>query len=493
MLPGGGMCNPLHILSKTDWFRVFFRFLCNSKALPGAAFGLNWLLCNFLLHGHQHFGDRRQLHVRSSFVNLAYFGVAPVLFDGIVLGESVAAVDFNRQRGYAFGHLRGEKLGHGRFFHEIHSRILHARRVVYHEPRRLDLGGHLCDLKLDALEFADGLAELFALLRVLAGKFPRAAGQADHLGADADAAFVQRLNGDLVAFAGFAQHVVFGHAAVFQDQFASGRGADAQLVFFLAHRESGESFFDQEGGDAFVSGAGIDGGEQNEQSCFFAVRDPQLAAVQHVVAAFEFGTGLQRERVGAGTGFAQGVGPDDLGCHLRQVALLLLIAAPTQQRVVDQRVLHVDDHARRGVHPRQLFDRKNGLKKLCAAPAVLLGNLNPHQPQLEKLVDEIFVEDSLLVHLFDQRTDLLVSKLVNVVAEKNFIFGERSQWSGNGSLQRSFGHGKTLRSSGWQTVDFSIAPVGELGPAVAGTLLHASRSPAFWKTREGWASSPKIR
>ena len=64
------------------------------------------------------------------------------------------------------------------------------------------------------------------------------------------------------------------------------------------------------------------------------------------------------------------------------------------------------------------------LKELGAASAVLLWDLDPHQPELEEFVDEIFFEDALLVHLLHQRTDLIVGELANVVAEKNLVFGE---------------------------------------------------------------------
>ena len=122
----------------------------------------------------------------------------------------------------ALGHLRGEELGHGGFFHEVHSRIFHAGGVVDHEPGGFDLGGHLRNLELDALEIGERLAELFALLRVFGGELPGAARDADHLRADADAAFVQSFDRDLVAFAGLAEHVFFGHAAIFENQFAGG-------------------------------------------------------------------------------------------------------------------------------------------------------------------------------------------------------------------------------------------------------------------------------
>ena len=67
----------------------------------------------------------------------------------------------------------------------------------------------------------------------------RALGQAEHLRADADAAFVQRLDRDLVALADFAEHLRLRHDAVFEDQFAGAAGADAELVFLLADGESG--------------------------------------------------------------------------------------------------------------------------------------------------------------------------------------------------------------------------------------------------------------
>ena len=117
---------------------------------------------------------------------------------------------------------------------------------------------------------------------------PRAARDAQHLRADADAAFVQSFNGNLVTLADFSEHVLLGNFAIFQNQFASGRGADAQLVFFLADRESGKILFDDESGDALVPSRRITRGEEHEDSSFLGIGDPQLAAVENVIAAFEF-------------------------------------------------------------------------------------------------------------------------------------------------------------------------------------------------------------
>src|SRR5579872_1565375 len=125
----------------------------------------SWSLV-MLFREHQ-FGDRLELHVRSAFVNLADFGIPEILLDGIILYEAGAAKDLYRQRTDALGDLRGEQLGHGSLLHKVLARILHAGGVVYHEPRGLNVSGHLRQLELDALKIGDRLAKLLALLRVL--------------------------------------------------------------------------------------------------------------------------------------------------------------------------------------------------------------------------------------------------------------------------------------------------------------------------------------
>ena len=47
-------------------------------------------------------------------------------------------------------------------------------------------------------------------------------------------------------------------------------------------------------------------------------------------------------------------------------------------------------------------------------------------------MNQLFVEDAFFVHFFDQRTDFLVGKLADVVAKKNFVFGEDGQRRGRG-------------------------------------------------------------
>ena len=51
----------------------------------------------------------------------------------------------------------------------------------------------------------------------------------------------------------------------------------------------------------------------------------------------------------------------------------------------------------------------------------------------------LFFEDALLIHLFDQGTNLVVGELADVVAEENLVFRERGQGRGDGGLE-GLGH-----------------------------------------------------
>src|ERR1700730_17844908 len=115
--------------------------------------------------------------------------------------------------------------------------------------------------------------------------------------------------------------------------------------------------------------------------------DPQLAAVQDVIAPFQRSAGLQGEGVGTRTGFAERIRAASVRRHAWQKSLLLFLCPPAQQGVVDQRVLHVYYHAGRSVDARYFFHRKDRLEELAPTAAVLFRNLNPHQAELEKLVD----------------------------------------------------------------------------------------------------------
>src|SRR6185369_14086002 len=106
---------------------------------------------------------------------------------------------------------------------------------------RLELGRGARDLMLDRLELVDRLAELFPFARVGDRVIDRALRETDHLGANADAPFVQRFDRDLVALANLAEHVAARDAALLEEEFAGAARADPELVFFLADGEPGKA------------------------------------------------------------------------------------------------------------------------------------------------------------------------------------------------------------------------------------------------------------
>ena len=58
----------------------------------------------------------------------------------------------------------------------------------------------------------------------------------------------------------------------------------------------------------------------------------------------------------------------------------------------DERVLDVDEDAARRVDVRELLDGENGVEERRPGAAVLLGDLDPHQAELEEALDQVAVD-----------------------------------------------------------------------------------------------------
>ena len=99
--------------------------------------------------------------------------------------------------------------------------------------------------------------------------------------AQLEAAHVQDVEGDDVAFADFAEHVLDWHFAVVEDERRGGGAANAHLLFFVADGEAGKILLDEECGELFA----VHFGENGEQVGEVCVGDPHLLAVEDVVLA----------------------------------------------------------------------------------------------------------------------------------------------------------------------------------------------------------------
>src|SRR5215467_2989598 len=231
------------------------------------------LLQEFLGNGHQ-------LYVAGALVNATNLGIAVELFDRVIFRDSHPAEHLNGLRSHFFSDLRTVILCHGGFSHKRQPGIAHAGGIVDQKARGFDFGGHFRQLELHALKVADGLAELLALAGVGDGVVERTTRQTNHLGADGDAALVERLDSNLVALAHFTHYVLARHAAIVEDQLARGRRPETQLVLLVAHLEAGKGALDEERRDATIALAGIGVGEEQKQPGFGCVGDPELAAVE---------------------------------------------------------------------------------------------------------------------------------------------------------------------------------------------------------------------
>jgi len=212
-----------------------------------------------------------------------------------------------------------------------------------------------------------------------------------------------------------------------EDELAGARGSDAQLALAFAHPEAGIVSVDDERGDSLVSLRRIHGGEDQEQSGFTRVADPQFLPVEHPVVTFGLGPAGQCKGVRPRSGFGQRVGPDRVPRHPGQVGLLLFDAAPAQDRVVEQCVLHVDQRADRRIRSRDLLDRQAGLEKARPGPAQLLRDLDAHQAHLEQALQQGLVVTGVLLHLARFGSDLGLGVVANGITEHRFFFGQHGQ------------------------------------------------------------------
>ena len=149
-----------------------------------------------------------------------------------------------------------------------------------------------------------------------------------------------------------------------------------------------------------------------------------LRPVEAVVVARAFGARREREGVGAGAGFGERVGADGVARQAREVAALLLCVGPAQQGICDQCVLHIDDDGSRGIDPREFLDRQNRLKKVAALAAVLLRNLDRHQPELEQFAEQILAKHGAFIHLANAGSEPFAREFSDGGLKKPFFFAE---------------------------------------------------------------------
>src|SRR5579872_161163 len=128
-----------------------------------------------LLFAEDGAGDDQALDFAGAFADGAELHVAVKLLRGIVLDEAVAAENLHGFVGHAHGGLAGVELGHAGLLGITNRAVRGGGPIgepggaIDQAARGGDLRGHVRELELNGLEFADGLAELFAFLGVFRG------------------------------------------------------------------------------------------------------------------------------------------------------------------------------------------------------------------------------------------------------------------------------------------------------------------------------------
>ena len=94
---------------------------------------------------------------------------------------------------------------------------------------------------------------------------------------------------------------------------------------------------------------------------------------------------------------------------------------------MNERVLHVDADADRGIDARKRLDGEDGVEEGRAAAAERLGDFDAHHAELEQAIDQRARDLRLLVHLADKGPYFAVRELVHAVVKQALVLREDGQ------------------------------------------------------------------
>src|SRR6266478_9057160 len=260
----------------------------------------------FLFFAEELAGNDQFLNFAGTFANGAELDVAVKFFGGIVLDEAVAAVNLHAFVGDADGDFTGKKLGHAGFAREASIVLISKPRgLINEQSRRFHLRGHIRQLELNSLEFADGLAELLALLGVANRGIERPLRHAQAESGDGDASSIQNLQAAGKAFAFRAEKIFRRNFAVREDNLGSVAGAHTEFVFFFAGPETRHSLFKNKRTDAVRAFGLVGDGHGDARVRIVAVGGEGFRAVENPIVAVAHSGAARAAGVGAGFGFGK--------------------------------------------------------------------------------------------------------------------------------------------------------------------------------------------
>src|SRR5271166_1835309 len=371
-------------------------------------------------------GNDQPLNFAGAFADGAELDVTIILFGGIVLDESVPAVNLHAFVGDADGHFAGEELGHAGFAGEADIFLVgEPCGLIDEQAGGFDFRGHIGELELDGLELADGLAELFALLGVTNRGIESALSHAEAECGDGDTAAIENFQAACEAFAFGAEKILGGDFAVGEDNFGSVAGAHAQLVFFLAGAKTGSSLFKDERADAVRAFGFVGDGHGHADIGIVTVRGEGFRAVENPMRAVPAGNGAGAPGIGAGFGFREGPGTELLALGERdEILALLLFAAELVDVIAAQRIVRRDEQSYRTVDAREFFDDRGVFDVAEAGAAVLFGEDDAKEAHFGELGKEFEGEVRGFIPLHDVGADFAFGEFADGFTEMVLFVGE---------------------------------------------------------------------
>src|SRR5580704_1780772 len=369
--------------------------------------------------------DDEALNVAGALVDLAYANVAVDALDREIGDIAVAAMDLDRVGGDAFGHLRGEELGHRRLFDARFASVAPRRGVEHQAVRRSDLGRHVGEAEGHRLLLDDRLAEGRALAGIGEGGLISGARHPDRLRSDPDAAAFQVGERNLVAFAFRAQHQIGGQLDLLEDELGGVGGALAELVLDPGHPKTGAVGRYEKGADAPLALFGVGHREDDSDLRVLAGGDELLGTAQHPAVAVASRPRLDRRCVGAGLRLCQAKAGEHLAFrHRPEEPPLLLLRPVLQDRHAADRVLHAENRRDRTLPSSDLLHDEGVADMVGARPAIFLGHQHAHKPELAELGDRIGRKFLLAIPLRRMRHEPFARKVAGDIAQHALLLGE---------------------------------------------------------------------
>src|SRR5713101_486091 len=194
--------------------------------------------------------DQLAMDLVGALPDLGDLGVAEQPLDPVILDVAIAAMELHRLGGDAHREIGGAHFQHRGFDGDVGGAAVDEAGDMP-EPRlaHRQIGRHVRQEELDALEFNDAPARLAPLVDVADGVLEGGAGDAEGVRGNARPRLVERRQQQLQPIARTPEQIVAPDAAFLKGERRGRGGAMPQLIFLAQHGEARGALLDDQRGD----------------------------------------------------------------------------------------------------------------------------------------------------------------------------------------------------------------------------------------------------